>query len=260
MKLNSESVICSILLFACGFFLAGTFLFIIPDSGYGQDISIDAETGGLWFSRNDVRIPNEEGTDFDMLELIGTNAVPYYRFRLNVIYDNRHTVRLLFAPISKIGTGVFDDEVFFEETAFEGGVPIDGTYRFNTYRLTYRYTFYDRRNWTLGAGVAGLIRDAKVELMQPDRSDSNTDLGFVPLIHLYAERGLSDRFSLILDAETLAGPQGRATDASLTLNYALSDRLMMNTGYRVLEGGADVDAVYNFAWINFVRIGLTATF
>lgn len=244
-----------ILFFLSLFFFTGSFLFLKPNLLKSQDISFEVEAGGLWFSQNDVRIPNNGGTDFDMLELIGRDAIPYYRLRLNLTYGERHTIRALFAPISKIGTGVFNDDIFFEETTFEGDVPVDGIYRFNTYRFTYRYTFYNRNNWTFGAGAAGLIRDAKVELTQPDRSDSNSDLGFVPLIHIYAERYFGSAVSLVLDGETLASPQGRATDASLTLNFHLSDNWSLDAGYRVLEGGADVDEVYNFAWINFARIG-----
>ena len=234
-----------------------TALFLIPqESVKAQNFTVEAESGALWFSQNDVRIPNETGTDFDMLDLIGTDAIPYLRLRFNVTFNDRHTLRVLFAPIRKIGTGQFDEPVFFEETTFAPDTPTDGLYKFNTYRFTYRYTFYDRNNWTLGAGVAGLIRDAEVELTQPDRSDSSTDVGFVPLLHIYAERQFGDRFSLALDAESLAATQGRATDASLTLNYAISDNWSLNTGYRVLEGGADVDQVYNFSWINFGLIGL----
>jgi hypothetical protein len=232
----------------------------VPDPVIGQDISVEAETGLFWFGRNDVRIPNDGGTDFDMVGLIGAEVAPYYRFRVNLGISDRHTIRFLLAPLAKIGTGTFNEPVFFEETEFEADTPLDGTYKFNTYRFTYRYTFLDRNNWVLGAGVSGLIRDAKVELVQPDRIDSNTDVGFVPLLHLYAERNIGGSHSLILDAETLAGPQGRATDAALMFNFRLSDSWNLFTGYRLLEGGADVDEVYNFSWINFALFGLGINF
>ena len=232
----------------------------IPGYTYSQNISFEAETGIFWFSQNDVRIPNEGGTKFDMTDITGRNAAPYYRFRLNIRLGDRHNIRALFAPLSKIGTGVFDEDLFFEDTLFHAGVPIDGIYQFNTYRLTYRYTFYDRNSWILGAGVVALIRDAKVELIQPGRSDANTDLGFVPLLHIYAERKLGNNFSIILDGESLAAKQGRATDASLAVAYRFSDRWSTFAGYRVLEGGADVDEVYNFSWTNFGVAGIKLDF
>ena len=225
-----------------------------------QQVSFEAEFGASWFSRNDVRIPNEEGTLFDMIDLLGSEPYPYMRLRLNLGLGERHLIRGLYAPLSQSGSGTFDEEVFFEETTFQPGVPTEGTYRFNTYRLTYRYTFLQRSSWELGAGAAVLVRDAKVELEQDDRSDRNTDLGFVPLIHLFAKGILSDQWSVSTDIETLAGPQGRATDGAIALNYTSGNQFTISTGYRVIEGGADVDEVYNFAWINLgfigVRLGL----
>jgi len=227
-----------------------------------QTITLEAETGGLWFSRNDVRIPNEGGTRFDMIDLIGSDPAPYYRLRLSVQFLERHNLRILYAPITKSGTGIIEDEnaILFADSEFASGSPLKGTYRFNTWRLTYRYTFYDRGPWELGAGLAGLIRDAKVQLEQDGLTDRDTDLGFVPLVHLYASRALSDKLSVQLDAETLAGPQGRATDAALTLHYRLLENVTLYTGYRILEGGADVDQVYNFSWINFLPFGATWSF
>ena len=238
-------------------------LFLIPvPHAMAQTVTVEAETGGLWFSRNDVRIPNEGGTRFDMIDLIGSGPAPYYRLRLSVEFLQRHNVRILYAPLTKSGTGRIsaDGAIIFADSEFSPDLPIKGTYRFNTWRLTYRYTFYDRGPWELGAGLAGLIRDAKVQLQQGGLTDRDTDLGFVPLVHLYASRSLTGRLSVQLDAETLAGPQGRATDAALTLHYRLREHATLYTGYRILEGGADVDQVYNFSWINFVPFGLTWTF
>ncbi len=234
------------------FALCLTIIFLcFPDGAEAQQIAIEGESGVVWFSRNDVRIPNEEGTKFDMMELMGDDAAPYYRIRLNVGMGDRHLVRVLYAPLVNTGTGRFDKEVFFQETNFQPDTPTKGTYRFNTYRLTWRYTFYDQGRWQLGGGLAGLIRDAKVELEQDDISDKKTDLGFVPLLHFYAKRNLNDRLFLASDVETLGSLQGRATDLALTLNYQLTQQWTLSAGYRLLEGGADVDEVYNFSWINY---------
>lgn len=227
-----------------------------PGQAESRQVEISAETGNTWFSRNDVRIPNEEGTTFNMLGITGRNGSDYYRFRISATFGEKHTFRLLAAPLQQSGSGEFAQPVDFEGRTFEAGTPTDGTYRFNTYRFTYRYTFYNRNDWTLGAGAAALLRDAKVELQQGELSESSTDLGFVPLVHLYAKRNLGNGFSLTFDAETLAGQQGRATDAALFANYAFSDQWSLNFGYRVLEGGADVGQIYNFAWINFAAVGL----
>ena len=229
---------------------------LMPIVTSAQNFTLEAESGPVWFGQNDVRIPNDSGSTFNMLDLIGTGAEPYLRLSLNVELGERHTIRLLYAPLRKSGNGSFNEEVFFEETTFQSGVMTEGIYKFNTYRLTYRYSLYEDNSWTFGAGVAALIRDAKVELRQDDRSDKNTDLGFVPLLHVYAEHKFSDKVSVSLDAEGLGASQGRAFDVALQADYNLTDQINLFTGYRVLEGGADVEEVYNFSWINFVSVGV----
>lgn len=44
--------------------------------------------------------------------------------------------------------------------------------------------------------------------------------------------------------------QGRAFDFSATVNYRPVSRLTLSAGYRTIEGGADVDSVFAFAWPN----------
>lgn len=43
---------------------------------------------------------------------------------------------------------------------------------------------------------------------------------------------------------------GRVEDLALKFAYDISERWSVTGGYRTVEGGADVDAVYNFAWFN----------
>ncbi len=62
---------------------------------------------------------------------------------------------------------------------------------------------------------------------------------------------IGDGWHLVLDIDALAGGPGRAEDASLELRYEAGDRLRFNGGYRTVEGGADVDEVYTFAWLNY---------
>ena len=83
------------------------------------------------------------------------------------------------------------------------------------------------------------------------------DLGFVPLLHGAAEWRPAHRWSLSIDADALAGGPGRAVDASLKLGYRVDDRWSVSAGYRTLEGGADVDSVYSFAWLHYATLSLT---
>jgi hypothetical protein len=78
----------------------------------------------------------------------------------------------------------------------------------------------------------------------------------VPLIHLSGERKLSERWKLLLDADGLAAPQGRAFDVGLFLAHRLSPKTDLTLGARTLEGGADNERVYNFARLDYLSMGL----
>jgi hypothetical protein len=54
-----------------------------------------------------------------------------------------------------------------------------------------------------------------------------------------------------VDADALAGGPGRAEDVTVKIGYEIDDRWGVRAGYRTVEGGADVEEVYNFAWLHY---------
>lgn len=157
------------------------------EESYSQRLSVEIETGGFWFSQNDVRIPSDGGVQFDLAELIGYGVTPYFRVRAQGTFNRNHIVRLQIAPLQASGTGPFFEPVQFQDSVFLPFLTTRGSYQFNTYRLTYRYLFHRSRNWELGAGIAGLLRDAKIQLVQANLRETNSDTGIVPLLHFYAK-------------------------------------------------------------------------
>ena len=104
------------------------------------------------------------------------------------------------------------------------------------------------------------MRDANVELRQGARVANDDDLGFVPTLHLSGERRFGERWTLGLDLDGLAGGPGRLIDLALKLDYRLGPRWRVGGGYRTLEGGADTDAVYNFAWLSYAVLDVAYRF
>ena len=219
-------------------------------------VGFEVETGPLWVTRNDVRIPPDTGTGFSMLDLTGRGPDPFVRINATFQFAERHGLRLLFAPVQTSGTGTFDVPVFFVDHEFAPGVPTEGTFKFNTYRLTYRYTLHEGDTWRFQIGAALLTRDAKIELRQAGTVARDTDLGFVPLAYFSATRKLTDRATFVFDLEGLGSPQGRALDGVLKVDFNLTDRWTLGAGYRTIEGGADVESVYSFAWLHFGVVSL----
>ncbi len=65
-----------------------------------------------------------------------------------------------------------------------------------------------------------------------------------------------EKFGILLEGDALAAPQGRAEDVLIAARYRVSDHFGLKAGYRMLEGGADNDVVYNFALFNYASVGL----
>jgi hypothetical protein len=227
------------------------------DAQADSRFALELEGGGVWQSRNDVQIPNDRsGTRFSLVDLIGSGPYAAGRLYLTWNISERHGMRLLLAPLSVTDSGVLESPVGFEGETFDAGVATDATYKFNSYRITYAYRIHNGPSWRWWLGFTAKIRDAKIEVEQPGTMSRKTDLGFVPLLHIRGEYRFRERWRFRLDLDALAGGPGRAEDLGVNLCYDLSDRLGLSLGYRTVEGGADVDEVYNFAWLHYAVISI----
>jgi len=222
---------------------------------------LELEGGPVWQTRNDVQIPNDAtGTRFSLIDLTGEGPWAAGRLYATWNINPKHGLRVLLAPLSITETGTLPGPVDFAGGAFAGDVPTEGTYRFNSWRLTYRYRFHAGERWRWWIGFTAKIRDAKIRLVQPDVAAEKTDVGFVPLLHVAGSWRLGERWSLDLDVDALAGGPGRAEDASLKLRHRLDPHWSLAAGYRTVEGGADVDEVYNFAWLHYGVLSVARAF
>ena len=212
------------------------------------------EVGPVWQSRNDVQIPGDTGTRFSLADFAGAGPFPFYRLELIYDINPRHSLRFLVAPLEYTESGTLNGDVFFVDQTFDAGQATEAGYRFNSYRATYRYLFYDTETWRWRIGVTAKIRDAEITLKQAGKFASDSNTGFVPLLNLYGEYQLADRWNFVFDFDGLASPQGRAIDLGLIARYDMSRQWYVGGGYRMLEGGADNSEVYNFAWFNYLLL------
>ena len=216
--------------------------------------SLDLEVSLFHFSRNDVRIPSDTGTRFALDDLTGSNGATA-RLQGTWWLNERNALRLTAAPLTTSGTAMLDQDVEFADELFLADQATRGEYRFNTYRLTWRYRFEPGERWEWGAGAALLVRDARIRLTQGEVSAKDDDLGVVPLLHAHGRYRISKRTALVLDFEGLWSTQGRAFDLAVRAERDFADGWYGHIGLRTLEGGADNSNIYTFAWVHFATIG-----
>ncbi len=221
---------------------------------------LDFENGLALSGYNDVRIPGDTGTLFSLSEDLKADPSYFFRVRLGYSWKSGHNISAFASPFSLDAEGEVGKEIFFFEETFPPNTPLKGAYKFNSYRLTYRYDFLRREKWRVGIGLTAKIRDAAIKVEGNGKSSNKTNVGFVPLINFRVLWQFHKDWGLLLEGDAAAASQGRAEDVLLALQYRLNDKLTLKAGYRILEGGADVEEVYNFALIHFFSAGICMNF
>jgi hypothetical protein len=238
---------------------AAVFLLLAASPSFGQWF-VDFENGLALPGYNDVEIPRDIGTRFSLSEDLRTDPGYFARFRFGYQWKSRHTLSVFAAPFRLRAAGSVGEEVRFFEETFEPGTPLTGVYKFNSYRLTYRYDLVRKGKWRVGIGFTAFIRDAAIKIEGEGRSSNKTNVGFVPLLNFRVLWQFREKWGLLLEGDAAAAKQGRAEDVLLALQYRINDRFALRAGYRILEGGANVEEVYNFALVHFLSAGISFAF
>ncbi len=236
-----------------------TLVYFISNVSWSETY-FSVETAQTTQTKNDQRIPGKGG---DLFSLTDFSKGPFFSGRIYVghKWDDGHEIRALYAPFEIELSSEFSSPVKFINSTFAANTPTTAYYKFNSYRLNYAYHLDPQGDWRWAVGFTGKIRDAEVRLQQGALRESKTNVGFVPLAHVRGMRPLTQDWSFQFDLDGLAAPQGRAIDLSLFVSRSFENgKINIFGGYRTVEGGADNDEVYNFAWIHSATLGLNYWF
>ena len=221
---------------------------------------LETEAGAVRAGRVDVRIPGDTGTRFSLSDDFKLDDAPYERVRIGWSPDGRDEWIATYAPLRLEASGTAAAPIVFTDVAFPAGVRLDGEYRFDNYRLTWRRVLRNDDRWRLAAGFTAFVRDAEISLRGAGLSAADDNVGFVPLLHGLAEWRPGARWSLTAEGDAMAAPQGRAVDIRLAARYRPAASVDLSFGYRILEGGADNDNVYTFALLHHAFADVTWRF
>ncbi len=234
-------------------------LLLLPGKKLNAQISIDLESGLVSTGYNDVRIPGDQGTKFSLNKELNAHSKIYTRIRLNYKFGSRHTLSLLYAPLTVLSDGRISRDISYAGELFSANSDIEATYKFNSYRLTYRYDIVQKPKFDFALGLTAKIRDAKISLASGDIYGEKINVGFVPIVNFRLHWRPTDKFGILFEGDALAAPQGRAEDVQIAATYKVSDWLGLRAGYRILEGGADNDEVYTFSMFHYASVGILLT-
>jgi hypothetical protein len=234
-------------------------LLAAPATAGAITVGAEVEAGLAWQGYNDVRIPGDTGTKLSLVNDLTPSTGPVFRVSVGAAVAERHSLRLTWAPVRLSSRGTLGEDVQFAGETFPAASPVQGVYRFDSYRLTYRYGMIRSERLELDLGATAFVRDAGISLQGARRAEK-TDVGFVPLLSFRLAWAFASPVSLLVDGDAIAGGPGRAEDVLVALDAKVRPGVSVRAGYRFIEGGADTNEVYTFALVNQVVAGLAVVF
>ena len=236
-----------------------SFILITSFSFAENNLSLMLESGAVWQNRNDTKISPTTGTRIALDEF---SDGPDFHYRMEAYYkiNTRHSLRLVYAPLNISVGGRRATDTVFNDTRFSTAEDLDIEYKFNSYRISYIYSFWDSEDDKLNLGITAKIRDAKTTFAQTGLSSTYDNIGFVPLIYFEFQKALAKKWKINLTLDGAYASQGRAIDAALKLRRDFSEKSSLGLGFRTLEGGAENEKVYTFSWFTYAVADLVIEF
>lgn len=193
-------------------------------------------------------------SEFDFIKQGGQNNLyPFSRYTVGATIEENHRLWFTYQPLELKTSVEFVTNVTIGSQLFEAGNPVDLTYSFPFYRMTYTYDLlgkYD--NAYLGVGLALQIRNASILFKEVNGQDLyvSQNVGLVPALAIYSEYVFP--FGLTLSAD-IAGSyassaiingadfefEGSILDASLRMSYLVKEGYSLFANARFFGGTAN---------------------
>jgi hypothetical protein len=208
----------------------------------------------------------EGGTDFDFVRQGGQDVLfPYERYSVELVLGDRNTITFLYQPltlntrtvVNRNGSGSGD--LVVDGTHFTTGTPLDITYGFDFWRLSWLFDFARSPDTVLGLGLSLQIRNASIVFSAADGSTRSVsqNIGPVPIIKVRAAHWLSPRLGLDFEADGFYASSaffngsarpftGWIWDAALSAKTRFESGIEAYLTMRTIGGGASGNSAYSY--------------
>ncbi len=212
--------------------------------------------------KNDLQRPNNmDGTRFSLSDDLQreNNGVFSPRVEVEYTYKRNHFI-LTGSWLKDKYRGIAPKQIKYNGATFAEGADLRSTYSFNTYRLTYRYRFVEREKFDFEFGATLLLRDAYIKLADSEQESRFDNVGVAPLLSYYLGWKPNSRFTVLSYGDAFGVKVGRAIDIYAGVKYQFIDNASFSIGYRLLEGGSDVDRIYTMSLFQYLSFGIGINF
>lgn len=228
------------------------------------------------------------GTFFDFLRQGGQDTLyPFQRLTLNATLWDQHIVTLLYQPLTLNSRTVVDkngtnggNPVEIDGISFGPGTPLDISYGFDFWRMSYLFDFAPEPETVVAAGLSLQVRNASIVFTSGDGSKRSIqqNIGPVPILKTKLSHWFDPLFALEFEADGFYASsaffngsgrpfKGWIWDAAITAKTRMSPQSTAFVSLRSIGGGAEGSNAYtyvssttstgSFTWNNLGTLALT---
>ncbi|MGB5348827.1 MAG: hypothetical protein WBN10_04465 [Polyangiales bacterium] len=242
---------------------------------------LGAELGFLAVASHIVQLGND-GTRFNYRADGGQDVLfPFFRLSTDLKFKGRHTIVFLYQPLKLTGETVLSQDTTFDDVLFPAGTPLNSSYLFPFWRISYLYDFLRRSGDEVSIGFSLQIRNSTITFTSADgtlRADRR-NIGPVPALKFRGRWGFENGVWWGTEIDGIYAPisgingssneiTGALLDASLRVGYDFTDRVAGFFNLRYLGGGAVGTSSnpdpgsdgYTKNWLHFITVSLGVEF
>jgi len=248
-----------------------------------SDLSIrpTAELGFLTVLDHKIQF-DSGGTEIDYRTDAGqTNLYSISRFSVDIDFNERHKASVLYQPLELKTTEPLRRDIVVDELLYPKGTPVEFTYGFPFYRVSYLYDFLPDPKREIAAGISFQIRNATISFESADGTliRAKRDVGLVPIIKFRHRLPLGETFWWGSDIDGFYAPIsylngstndviGAILDASVRGGVKVMEKGNLFLNVRYIGGGGvgtskdsnDYGDGYVNNWLHFMTVSLGASY
>jgi hypothetical protein len=215
----------------------------MSDPAVGETYHVEASYG-FWNPDLEATISSEQlgiiGTEIDVKSDLGYTDEAIRQFRLVLRPGRKHKFRVEYIPIKFEGDTILNRDIIFNGIEFNGGLPVQSQFEWDTWRLGYEYDFVYTDRVYAGFIVEVRQTTARLQLDSPIDSEFTEARGPIPGIGGVFRGYPAKNFSITAEITGLNVPEideyeGQFIDVDIygTLNF--SNNFGVQGGYRALD-------------------------
>jgi hypothetical protein len=129
-------------------------LFIGPNAAHAEYV-LNFQIASVSTAKNNVQIPGDTGTRFSLCDDLQADAAFSGRLEAGYIRKDKDYFGIVIAPLSVDSHGSVAENISFAGTTFPANTDLDATFRFDSYRFTWRRKLVAKENLDLWLGLTG---------------------------------------------------------------------------------------------------------